>query len=80
MHINTFSQPEAIAISRQDVVFAVLYVTIILPGILGNCIITYNREKNTINEHYTGNYLLMNLAVADLLILLLCPGLHITLL
>ncbi|XP_068692291.1 substance-P receptor-like [Montipora foliosa] len=76
MNINTsFSRPEAIAISGQDVMFAVLYSGIILPGILGNCIIITIVRK-TPSMHTTTNYLLMNLAVADLVTLLLCPGLY----
>ncbi|XP_068692290.1 QRFP-like peptide receptor [Montipora foliosa] len=76
MNINTsFSRPEAIAISGQDVVFAVLYSSIILPGVLGNCIIITIVRK-TPSMQTTTNYLLMNLAVADLVTLLLCPGLY----
>ena len=61
--------------SRQDVVFAVLYSAMVLPGILGNCLVITIVRK-TPSMHTTTNYLLMNLAVADVLTLLLCPGLY----
>ena len=59
--------------STQDIVFSALYVLIVLPGIVGNSIIVTIVQK-TPSMHTTTNYLLMNLAVADLLTLLLCPG------
>ena len=63
------------SISTQDVVFAALYSAIVLPGVVGNSIIITIVRK-TPSMHTTTNYLLMNLAVADLLTLLLCPGLY----
>ena len=62
-------------IRTQDVVFAVFYAVIVLPGVIGNGIIIAIVRK-TRSMHTTTNYLLMNLAVADLLTLLLCPGLY----
>ena len=77
MNNNTteLSQRQVSTISRQDVVFAVLYSLIVLPGIVGNSIIITIVRK-TPSMHSTTNYLLINLAVADLLTLLLCPGLY----
>ena len=74
---TTFSRQESNAAvpSRQDVVFAVLYSAMVLPGILGNCLVITIVRK-TPSMHTTTNYLLMNLAVADVLTLLLCPGLY----
>ena len=69
------SQRQVSSISTEDVVFAVLYSLIVLPGIVGNSIIITIVRK-TPSMHTTTNYLLMNLAVADLLTLLLCPGLY----
>ena len=68
-------QRQVSSISTQDVAFAVLYSLIVLPGIVGNSIIITIVRK-TPSMHTTTNYLLMNLAVADLLTLLLCPGLY----
>ena len=68
-------QRQVSSISTEDVVFAVLYSLIVLPGIVGNSIIITIVRK-TPSMHTTTNYLLMNLAVADLLTLLLCPGLY----
>lgn len=63
----------SISLSDQDVAFAVLYSLIIVIGIPTNCaIITIVRK--TPSMHTTTNYLLLNLAVADLLTLMLCPG------
>ena len=66
--------PDAM-ISIQDTFFAVLYSLIVLPGVVGNgLVITIVRK--TPSMHTTTNYLLMNMAVADLLTLLFCPGLY----
>jgi len=62
-------------ISTQDIVFAVLYSLIVLPGVAGNGLVIIIVRK-TPSMHTTTNYLLMNLAVADLLTLLFCPGLY----
>lgn len=68
-------QSNAAVPSKQDVVFAVLYSAMVLPGILGNCLVITIVRK-TPSMHTTTNYLLMNLAVADVLTLLLCPGVY----
>ena len=52
-----------------------LYKIIVFPGIIGNGIVITIVRK-TPSMHTTTNYLLMNLAVADLLTMLLCPGLY----
>ena len=62
-------------VSSQDIIFASFYSFIIFFGIIGNCIVITIVRK-TPSMHSTTNYLLMNLAVADLLSLLLCPGLY----
>ena len=62
-------------LTTADIVFAVIYSLIVLPGIVGNSIIITIVWKNS-SMHTTTNYLLMNLAVADLITLLLCPGLY----
>lgn len=61
--------------ATQDILFAAFYVAIVFPGVIGNGIIITIVRK-TPSMHTTTNYLLMNLAVADLLTLLLCPGLY----
>ena len=62
-------------ISVQDTVFAVLYSLIVLPGVVGITVVIIIMRK-TPSMHTTTNYLLMNLAVADFLSLLFCPGLY----
>ena len=62
-------------IAAQDIVFAAFYSLIVFPGVIGNSIVITIVRK-TPSMHTTTNYLLMNLAVADLLTLLLCPGLY----
>ncbi|KAJ7372242.1 hypothetical protein OS493_019686 [Desmophyllum pertusum] len=62
-------------ISAQDIVFAALYSLIVFPGVVGNGIVITIVRK-TPSMHTTTNYLLMNLAVADLVTLLFCPGLY----
>ena len=62
-------------ITPQDKVFASLYSFIVFFGVVGNCIVI-NIVRKTPSMHTTTNYLLMNLGVADLLTLLLCPGLY----
>ena len=61
--------------ATQDILFAAFYAAIVFPGVIGNGIIITIVRK-TPSMHTTTNYLLMNLAVADLLTLLLCPGLY----
>ena len=63
----------SISLSDHDVAFAVLYSMIIAIGIPANCVIITIVRK-TPSMHTTTNYLLLNLAIADLLTLILCPG------
>ena len=59
----------------QDIAFAVMYSFIVIIGVPANgFIITIVRK--TPSMHTTTNYLLMNLAVADLVTLMLCPGIY----
>ena len=62
-------------ITSEDIVFATLYSFIVFFGVLGNAaVITIVRK--TRSKHTTMDYLLMNLAAADLLTLLFCPGFY----
>ncbi|XP_078355904.1 tachykinin-like peptides receptor 86C [Oculina patagonica] len=72
---TTYSLQTGINVSSQDIVFTVLYSFIVLFGVVGNGI-TIAIVRKTPSMHTTTNYLIMNLAVADLLTLLLCPGLY----
>ena len=62
-------------LSGQDIAFAVIYSFIVIIGVPANCIIITIVRK-TPSMHTTTNYLLMNLAVADLATLSLCPGMY----
>ena len=62
-------------LSKKDIAFAVMNSLMILIGVPANCIIITIVRK-TPSMHTTTNYLLMNLAVADLTTLLLCPGMY----
>ena len=62
-------------LSAVDVTFAALYSFVVFFGVLGNAIVITIVRK-TPSMHSTTNYLLTNLAVADLLTLLLCPGMY----
>ena len=73
--LDVSQQDDDTFLTTQDIVFAVLYVIIIVPGVVGNGIIITIVRK-TSSMHTTTNYLLTNLAVADFLTLLLCPGLY----
>lgn len=66
---------EGSSITTLDIIFAALYACIVIPGVVGNVIVITIVLK-TPSMHTTTNYLLLNLAVADLLTLLLCPGLY----
>ena len=71
---ETFSD-SAKYITSEDVIFATLYSIIIFFGVIGNSIVITIVRK-TPSMHTTTNYLLVNLAVADLLSLLFCPGFY----
>ena len=62
-------------LSSQDVAFAVMYSFIVIIGVPANCIIITIVRK-TPSMHTTTNYLLVNLAVADLITLMFCPGMY----
>ncbi|KAL9988562.1 hypothetical protein ACROYT_G003020 [Oculina patagonica] len=66
---------EYLQITSQDIVFATLYSFMVFFGVVGNGIVITIVQK-TPSMHTTTNYLLLNLAVADLLTLLLCPGVY----
>ena len=72
---TTLSGQQGSYFATQDILFAAFYTAIVFPGVIGNGIIITIVRK-TPSMHTTTNYLLMNLAVADLLTLLLCPGLY----
>ena len=59
----------------QDIAVAVMYSFIVIIGVPANCIIITIVRK-TPSMHTTTNYLLMNLAVADLITLMMCPGIY----
>ena len=62
-------------LSHQDVTFAVVYSYIVIIGVPANCIIITIVRK-TPSMHTTTNYLLTNLAIADLITLMFCPGMY----
>ena len=62
-------------ITSNDIAFATLYSFIVFFGIVGNGIVIAIVRK-TPSMHTTTNYLLVNLAVADLLSLIFCPGFY----
>ena len=62
-------------LSGQDVAFAVMNSFIVIIGVPANFMkITIVRK--TTSMHTTTNFLLMKLAVADLITLILCPGIY----
>ena len=65
----------SLPISTEDVVFATLYSLIVFFGVLGN-VIVITIVRNTPSMHTPTNYLLLNLAVGDLIALLFCPGFY----
>ena len=75
MASNNPTAYEHAPLSRQDIVFAVFYSIIVLIGVPANCIIITIVRK-TPSMHTTTNYLLMNLAIADLTTLTFCPGMY----
>ena len=73
MNQSQFYSPYAI--TSEDIVFTTLYSFITFFGVLGNAVVLTIVRK-TRSKHTTTDYLLMNLAVADLLTLLFCPGFY----
>ena len=65
----------SLPISSEDIVFATLYSFIVFFGVLGN-VIVITIVRNTPSMHTPTNYLLLNLAVGDLITLLFCPGFY----
>ena len=59
----------------QDIAFAVMYSFIIIIGVPANSVVITIVRK-TPSMHTTTNFLLMNLAVADLITLMICPGMY----
>ena len=62
-------------ITSQDVVFSVLYSFIVLAGVAANITVLVI-VRRTPAMHTVTNFLLANLAIADLLTLLFCPGMY----
>lgn len=60
-------------VNTSDIVFTVLYAVVILFGIFGNSLVIAVVWK-TRAMHTTTNYLLVNLAASDILVLLWCPS------
>ena len=61
--------------TSQDIAFAVMYSFIVIIGVPANSVVITIVRK-TPSMHTTTNYLLMNLAVADLITLMFCPGMY----
>lgn len=60
------------SIETVDIVFAVLYAIVVFIGLIGNCLVIIVVYR-TRSMHSTTNFLLVNLAVSDVIILLWCP-------
>ena len=73
MNQSQFNSSRYPGVSSEDIVFATLYSFIVFFGVLGNAITIVRKTRSM---HTTTNYLLMNLAVADLLTLSFCPGFY----
>lgn len=69
------SYNSSLPISSEDIVFATLYSLIVFFGVLGNGIVI-SIVRNTPSMYTPTNYLLLNLAVGDLIALLFCPGFY----
>lgn len=75
MSINeTTSVPDFTKYSIEivDVFFAVLYGLVVFVGLIGNCLVVLVVYR-TRSMHTTTNFLLVNLAVSDVITLLWCP-------
>ena len=66
------SQQETRHADKTDIILAVLYAVVILAGMFGNSIVIVVVWK-TRSMHTATNYLLVNLAASDILVLLWCP-------
>lgn len=62
-------------VASENIVFATIYSIIVFFGVIGNGVVIAIVCK-TRSMHTTTNYLLVNLALADLLSLLFCPGFY----
>lgn len=60
------------SVELVDIVFAVLYGVVVLVGLIGNCLVITVVHR-TRSMHTTTNFLLVNLAVSDVITLLWCP-------
>ena len=72
---NTTSGSNNCYSTGQDIAFAVMYSFIVIIGVPANGIIIIIVRK-TPSMHTTTNYLLVNLATADLVTLMLCSGMY----
>lgn len=75
MAYNSSSDNSDGGLSGQNLAFTLLYSFIVIIGVPANCIIITIVRK-TPSMHTTTNFLLMNLAIADLVTLLFCPGIY----
>lgn len=60
------------SVETVDVVFAILYGVVVFVGLIGNCLVILVVYR-TRSMHTTTNFLLVNLAVSDVITLLWCP-------
>lgn len=60
------------SVETIDIVFAVLYAFVVTVGLIGNSLVIIVVRKNR-SMHTTTNFLLVNLAVSDVITLLWCP-------
>ena len=71
-HSNAAPGFNKYSVGTIDFVFAALYTLVVFTGLIGNClVITVVRKTRTM--HTTTNFLLVNLAVSDVITLLWCP-------
>lgn len=62
-------------ITAPDIVLATLYTFVAVFGVVGNTIVI-TIIRRTPSMHTTTNYLLLNLAEADILTFILCPWVY----
>jgi hypothetical protein len=72
MEGNFTSRYEKFSIRKVDIVFASLYFVVQIVGLTGNALVI-TVVRRTRSMHTTTNFLLVNLAVADILTLFTCP-------